>query len=601
MYDLADTHPNPQLARPGWHDLTGEWQFAFDPDDLGRDQHWEGGTGPFDRAITVPFPPEASASQIDDPGPHRVVWYRREVDLSTVNLQPDQRLLLRFGAVDYCADVWVNGIHVVFHEGGHTPFHADITPVLGDGATTVVIVVRAEDDPEDLGQPRGKQDWQTPSHAIWYRRTTGIWQPVWLEVVGRCHITDIHWRPDAGSLALGATFTVTPPPRSPLTLDVELSLNGRTITNDRLSVIGSSGSGTWQVAEPGHPDSRRDILWSPDHPNLIEATLTLRDGDTVLDTVHSYAGLRSVGTDSQAFLLNGFPVYLRMVLEQGFWPESHLAAPSPDAIRREVELIRELGFNAARIHQKVEDPRFLAWCDRLGLLIWGEMANAFTWNDDAVSRVTREWTDVVLRDRSHPSIIAWVPINESWGVPSLTTDLAQRHWQESLWHLTHALDGSRPVISNDGWEHTTSDIVTIHDYTTSGEVIAERYGTGEPLATTLRQNRPAQHILQLDPDANQDRPVMITEYGGISYAPKQGERWFGYGTVSSADDYIAKVRELTGAIWACAGISGYCYTQFTDTEQETNGLLTEDRQPKLPIETLREIFGGRSQLLSEHR
>ncbi len=592
MYDPADTHPTPQFARPSWYDLTGEWRFAFDSDDIGRDRHWEADAHPFDQTITVPFPPESSASGIGDAGPHRVVWYRREVDLSTLGRETDQRLLLHFGAVDYRADVWVNGAHVVFHEGGHTPFQADITPALTDGPTTAVIVVRAEDDPDDLAQPRGKQDWQTPSHGIWYRRTTGIWQPVWLEVVGRHHIADIPWRPEAHSLTLGATITVAPPPQSPLTLHVQLSPNGTTLADDRISVTRSSRAASWQIGEPGHPGSRRDLLWSPEHPNLIEATVSLLDGDTVLDTVQSYAGLRSASTDAQSFLLNAFPVYLRMVLEQGFWPESHLAAPSSEAIKREVELIRELGFNVARIHQKVEDPRFLAWCDRLGLMVWGEMANAFIWDDRAVSRVTREWSDVVLRDRSHPSIIAWVPINESWGVPGLPSDAAQRHWQESLWHLTHALDGSRPVISNDGWEHTTSDILTIHDYTTSGEMIRETYGAGEKLATTLRANRPNRRMLQLDRDANREAPVMITEYGGISYAPRQGERWFGYGTVSSEDEYIAKVRELTEAIRACAGVSGYCYTQLTDTEQETNGLLSEDRQPKLPIETLREIFGG---------
>ncbi len=593
MYDLADKHPNPQFARANWHDLTGEWQFAFDPDDIGRDRHWESDAAAFDRAITAPFPPESSASGIDDPGPHRVVWYRREVDLDSLARQDDQRLLLHFGAVDYRADVWVNGVHVAWHEGGHTPFQADITPALTVGATTAVIVVRAEDDPDDLGQPRGKQDWETPSHAIWYRRTTGIWQPVWLEVVGRHRIADIHWRPEAQSLTLGATVTIDPSPRSPLTLHITLSLNGTTLADDRLRVNGTTNVAKWRIGEPGHPGSRRELLWSPEHPNLIEATVRLLDGDTVLDTVYSYAGLRSVGTDSQSFLLNAFPVYLRMVLEQGFWPESHLAAPSAEAIRREVELIRELGFNTARIHQKVEDPRFLAWCDRLGLMVWGEMANAFTWNDRAVSRVTREWTDVVLRDRSHPSIIAWAPLNESWGVPGLPSDPAQRHWQETLWNLTHALDGSRPVISNDGWEQTTTDIRTIHDYTTEGSVIDARYGSADRLATTLRQVRPAHRTLQLNPDANLDTPVMITEYGGISYAPKEGERWYGYGTVSSADDYIAKVRELTEAIRACAGISGYCYTQFTDTEQETNGLLTEDREPKLPIETLQDIFGPR--------
>jgi len=445
MYDLADTHPTPQFARPAWQDLTGEWQFAFDPDDRGRDSHWERETKPFDRAITVPFPPESEASGIGDPDPHRVVWYRREVDISSLDRRDEQRPRLHFGAVDYRADVWVNGNHVAFHEGGHTPFQVDITPALAIDSTTAVIVVRAEDDPEDLGQPRGKQDWQTPSHGIWYRRTTGIWQPVWLDVVGQHHLADVHWQPDAHTLSLGATFTISPPARSPLTLRVELSLNGETLADDRISVTGETTTSRWQVGEPGHPGSRNTVLWSPGNPNLIEATLTLLDGDTVLDTVQSYAGLRSVGADHQSFLLNAFPCYLRSVLEQGFWPESHLAAPSPEAIRREVELILVLGFNHARIHQKVEDPRFLAWCDRLGLMVWGEMANAFTWSDRAVSRVTKEWTDVVLRDRNHPSIVGWVPINESWGVPALPSEPAQRHWQESLWHLTHALDGSRPV------------------------------------------------------------------------------------------------------------------------------------------------------------
>lgn len=591
MYELADTHPNPQFARPDWHDLTGEWQFAFDPQDAGRDAHWETDGSPFDRTITVPFPPESAASGIDDPSPHKIVWYRRDLDRSNIQLEPDQRLILHFGAVDYRADVWVNGTHVAFHEGGHTPFHADVTHALDAGTDAATIVVRAEDDPEDLAQPRGKQDWQTPSHGIWYRRTTGIWQPVWLEVVGRYRIANIHWQPDAASLSLGATTTVTPIPDSPLTLRIELSLNGTVLADDRLSFTGTSHSTGWQLGAPGKPDTRQQLLWSPDRPNLIEATLTLLDGDTVLDTVQSYTGLRSTSVDNHAFLLNGFPYYLRMVLEQGFWPESHLAAPSADALKREVELIKELGFNSARIHQKIEDPRFLAWCDRLGLIVWGEMANAFTWSDLAVTRTTREWTDAVVRDRNHPSIVAWVPINESWSVPALPSDSSQRHWQESLWHLTHALDGSRPVISNDGWEHTTSNILTIHDYNADGSVLEKKYGGVEDLAWTLEINRPNRRLLQLDPEANLDRPVMITEYGGISYAPRAGERWSGYATVTTEEDYIAKVRELTEAIRACPGVSGYCYTQFTDTEQETNGLLTEDRKPKLPIETIRDIFG----------
>ena len=588
MYTLADTHPTPQFARPRWQDLTGEWQFAFDPDDVGRDTHWESNTTPFDRTINVPFPPESSASGIGDPSPHPVVWYRRPVNLEGLPREDNERLLLRFGAVDYRADVWVNGTHVVFHEGGHTPFHADITHAL-DG-DTAIIVVRAEDDPADLGQPQGKQDWQTPSHGIWYRRTSGIWQPVWLEVTGGYRISDIHWKPDADSLSLQAVTSITPAPSSPLTLHAELTLNGEAVADDWYTLSDSRYTSKWQLGTPGNPETRRSLLWSPDHPNLIEAKLSLLDGETVLDMIYSYAGLRSLDVDANGLILNRFPIYLRMVLEQGFWPESHLAAPSAEAIRREVELIQALGFNAARIHQKIEDPRFLSWCDRLGLLVWGEMANAFAWNEGAVARVTREWTDAVLRDRNHPAIVAWVPINESWGVPALSVDACQRHWQESMWHLSHALDGSRPVISNDGWEHTTSDILTIHDYTDSGEVIQQKYDA-DGIAATLERNRPNRRILQLTPGTNVGRPVMLTEYGGISYAPEAGERWYGYGTVRTEAEYIAKVRELTEALRACPDVTGFCYTQLTDTDQETNGLLTADREPKLPIESLHDIFG----------
>ncbi len=492
MYDLADTHPTPQFARPRWLDLTGEWQFAFDPDDTGRDAHWETDAAHFDRTITVPFPPESEASGIGDTGPHRVVWYRREVDLSSLPREDGERLHLRFGAVDYRADVWVNGTHVAFHEGGHTPFQADVTHALGDGTAT--IVVRAEDDHADLGQPRGKQDWQTPSHGIWYRRTTGIWQPVWLEATGANRIADVHWQPDMTARALGAAIRLSSRPAQPLTLRVELSLHDEVIADDRLTINTDTHEARWNVARPGDWEARR-LLWSPESPNLIEAKLTLLDGDTVLDTLHSYAGIRSTSVDGGKFLLNDRPLYLRSVLEQGFWPESHLAAPSPEAIRREVELIKELGFNAARLHQKIEDPRFLSWCDRLGLIVWGEMANAFLWSDTAAIRATREWTDAVMRDRSHPAIVAWVPINESWGVPGIAQSSVQRHWQESMWHLTHALDASRPVISNDGWEHTTTDIVTIHDYTTSGDVIRGRYGDAASLGgdTEDREAGPPPH------------------------------------------------------------------------------------------------------------
>ncbi|MGI8642935.1 MAG: glycoside hydrolase family 2 TIM barrel-domain containing protein [Thermomicrobiales bacterium] len=314
---------------------------------------------------------------------------------------------------------------------------------------------------------------------------------------------------------------------------------------------------------------------------MIDATIELLDGDTPIDTVTSYAGLRSVGVADGRFLLNGRPTFLRLALEQGYWPESHLAAPSVEAMRREVELTKSLGFNGIRIHQKVEDPRFLYWCDRLGLLVWGEMANAYVFSTGAIERFAREWLDVVRRDYSHPCIVTWVPFNESWGVPNAGHEPAQQDAIRALYYLTKSLDPTRPVIGNDGWEHPVSDIWGVHDYAFDAETLTERYGTAAAVEHTLRHNQPASRRILLSEASRGDAPVMITEFGGISLAPKSGERWHGYGTVHSAADYFARYKGLIDAILDAPTIAGFCYTQLTDTEQETNGLLTEDRQPKL--------------------
>jgi hypothetical protein len=288
-----------------------------------------------------------------------------------------------------------------------------------------------------------------------------------------------------------------------------------------------------------------------------------------------------------------------MVLEQGYWAESHLAAPSAEALRKEVELTKELGFNGARVHQKVEDPRYLYWCDRLGLLVWGEMANAFVFSHLAVERFTREWLDVVRRDYSHPCIVAWVPINESWGVPALGRDPAQRHYIQALYHLTRALDATRPVIGNEGWEHLAADIWGLHDYSSEPDGIRERYGSAEAIARTLAGDIPTPgHFIFALPGAERgEAAVMITEFGGIGFVPNPGERWHGYDTVRTTEAYLARYGELVRAVLDCPNIVGFCYTQLTDTAQETNGLLTEDRRHKLDPAAVRAITAAPSRAL----
>ena len=587
--DPVITHPRPLLRRP-WTDLSGPWGFAHDDADRGRSAGWADGTGPFDRTIQVPFPPESPASGIGDDGFHPVVWYRRPFDCRPA---ADARVLLHLGAVDYRASVWVNGRLVAEHEGGHTPFSADITEALrGDGEQ--LLVIRAEDLPHDLSQPRGKQDWRREPHAIWYRRTTGIWQPVWWEEIGPHHLESVHWvgDPVAGTVALAVRVApALDPSATPLRLRVRASLRGEPLLEDVYQVRDGEVRRELRLSQGRLGLVSEEVIWTPEHPNLIDAVLDLLDDDgQVVDRVHSYTALRSVHAGDGRFQLNGKPYFLRLVLEQGYWPESHLAAPSEDALRREVELVKELGFNGVRLHQRTADPRFLAWCDRLGLLVWAEMPSAYEFSELTSQRLVREWLEMVERDRSHPSVIAWVPFNESWGVPSLPTAAPQRHLVQALYHLTKALDPTRPVVGNDGWEQVVSDILTVHDYSAHGQTLRERYGTSDAVEATLRDVQPGYHAVLL-PDLPLGRqPVMVTEFGGITLASAaRGEVWNGYSAAADVDAFLQRYAALVDALLDSPSVTGFCYTQLTDTVQEQNGLLTEHREAKVPVDRVRAV------------
>jgi beta-galactosidase/beta-glucuronidase len=585
-----ELHPCPQLRRERWIDLCGPWGFAFDDADRGLIERWFEQAEPFDREIRVPFPPESELSGIHETGFHRVVWYRREIKVEEADRK--NRLLLHFGAVDYKATVWVNGRMAVEHEGGQTPFSAEISSLLVPGEAQV-IVLRAEDEPRDLQQPRGKQYWEEYPGYIWYHRTTGIWQPVWLEPVPQVAITEIRWTPDVDRFGAGLVLRLdrTPPEGwrvrvqlkgdrpTRILLDDTCLLSGRELRRDLLLDINDAAV-----------RRRRTLLWSPEHPNLLEATIELIDAKgTVVDRVESYFGLRRIEARDGRFIINGIPVFLRLVLAQNYWPDSLLAAPDANALKREVELAQSLGFNGIRIHQKIEDPRFLYWCDKLGMLVWGEAANAYVYSDRAAEMLTREWLEAVRRDYSHPSIITWVPLNESWGVPDLDRSAQQRDFVRALYHLTKAVDPTRPVISNDGWQHAIGDVFGVHDYAPTGEMLRERYADRATIARTFREVRPHHHPLLGEGVEVEDEPIVISEFGGLGFVPQSSEDWFGYGQFASADDLLARYEELVDALLASTALAGFCYTQLTDTAQETNGLLTVNREPKFDIERVRAI------------
>ncbi|MDM0032151.1 glycoside hydrolase family 2 TIM barrel-domain containing protein [Variovorax sp. J22P271] len=588
-------YPRPQLVRESWIPLDGPWRFRFDDE---RSFLTPADITDWPNEIEVPYPPESDASGIGDRGFHSVCWYQRDVELA-----PDHgRVLLRFGAVDYAARVWVNGHLACTHEGGHTPFFADITHLL-DPAGLQRITLRAEDDPHSLTQPRGKQDWQAVPHAIWYPRTTGIWQMVWLERVGRTYMDKIRWTPKVEGYAIYFEARIAGDVADGLAIEVELRHESRLLASDRYQVVDGEVDRSIVLSDPGIDDFRNELLWTPERPTLLDAVVRLTQSGKVIDSFTSYTALRSVHIVRDRFMLNGRPYLLRMVLDQGYWPDTLLAAPNDDALRRDVELAKAMGFNGVRKHQKIEDPRYLYWADTLGLMVWEEMPSAYRFTRTAIKRTVREWTEAIDRDYSHPCVIVWVPFNESWGVPDLTSIGVQRHAVQALYHLTKTLDATRPVIGNDGWEASATDIVGIHDYDANVEHLRERYGGETAPEGLFAQRRPAGRVLTLDDHPHQGQPVMLTEFGGIAFKSQQPgaapdalpvsmpvghdtKKVWGYSVADSAQELAALYETLLQTVVHAQLFSGFCYTQFSDTFQEANGLLNADRSPKVPLERI---------------
>ncbi|TFW34676.1 glycoside hydrolase family 2 protein [Massilia horti] len=575
-------YPRPQLVRDRWLNLNGKWRFRFDDNLECRMPH--GVTG-WTHEINVPFAPETTLSGVGDTGFHRYCWYERDFQLP-----PDGgRTILHFGAVDYAARVWVNGHLVAEHEGGHTPFAADISHALRpDGRQTLTVFV--EDDPFDLAKPRGKQDWLLEPHSIWYPRTTGIWQTVWVEQVPRTFIQSLRWTPIFETFEIGCEVFAAGDVKEDMFVEVKIWHGEQLLADDHYKVLAGEANRKIALSDPGIDDSRNALLWSPERPTLLDAEVTLHYGDRVVDRVRSYTALRSISINRDRIMLNGRPYPLRLVLDQGYWPESFMTAPSDEHLKRDVELAKAMGFNGVRKHQKIEDPRYMYWADHLGLLVWEEMPSPYRFSPRAITRIVREWTEALARDYSHPCIVVLVPFNESWGVPNLTLIQAHRNAVEALYHLTRTLDATRPVIGNDGWEASATDILGIHDYDCDPEKLKARYEVNDPVRTLFDQRRPGGRILTLDGFPHRGQPIVLTEFGGIAYDPSQpphpdAHTW-GYSRAQTAESFLALYRSLLKVVNETFMFSGFCYTQFADTFQEANGLLNADRTPKLPLEEI---------------
>src|SRR6185436_10927222 len=449
-------YPRPQFARSLWFNLNGEWEFAFDDANDGIQAGWQDGrTLPL--RIIVPFAYQTKLSGINDKTVHEVVWYARTFELPAEFCRRD--LLLNVGAVDYACTVWVNGHEVGHNRGGHVPFQFDIAPYVQTGPNRLTVRV---EDRQDPAQPRGKQSHTGMPQEIDYYCTTGIWQTVWLEPVPSIRIEEIRMSLHAKTNLLEITVFLHAP-SAPWRIEVEVLEEGKRIalSEDQTEVA----TGRLVVTIPYAK------LWSPEHPNLYDLQIRLYDGDKLLDEVGSYVGMRSLELREGKFLLNGVPTYLKMVLDQGYWPEGYLTAPSDEALQTDIGWIKMFGFNGVRKHQKIEDPRWLYWCDRLGLMVWEEMPNAREWSAKAEDLLSAEWQTAVRRDYNHPCIITWVPVNESMGFPGLNQEHAGQYaFIERMVSVTRRHDTTRPVIDNDGWEHTDiTDICAIHDYTPTAD------------------------------------------------------------------------------------------------------------------------------------
>ena len=568
-------YPRPQFVRSEWLNLNGWWQFRIDDQNIGMEQHWFTRTD-FPARILVPFSLESKLSGIGDDGFHPCVWYHRS--FTVPNAWSQKRILLNFGAVDYRAIVWINGIVSASHEGGHTPFSCDITGALVAGSN--MIVVRAEDPPTDRYIPRGKQHWDATPASIFYARTTGIWQSVWLEPVAPSHIDSVRITPEIeGNVSVSAKISSPGPSQI-----VSISIHDQGVTQASAMSLadGPRAVVSAYVSEPR--------LWSPDQPFLYGLRIELHGPEGLLDAVDSYFGIRTVTTQEGKVLLNGTPVYLKTVLDQGYWPESNLTPPSDEAIQADIRSAKEFGFNGVRKHQKVEDPRFLYWADKMGLLVAAEMANAYLFNEEAVARMTREWIEVVSRDYNHPSIIIWTPVNESWGVPNLADSRQQAHLK-ALYYLTKSLDSTRLVVDNDGWEHTeVTDLFAIHDYSRTGPEFEARFRNASQGLPT-----PFQGKLFLAPGYHYNgSPILLWEFGGIGYVMPQdiakvpGNSWGYSGVGGDQTAAMSRLRGLYESIARLRQISGICYTQLYDVEQEVNGLMTYDRRIKFDPQAIRE-------------
>lgn len=567
---LRAEHPNPQFERKNWENLNGVWEFEIDKSVSGKDRKLYEAES-LSGKITVPFCPESVLSGIGDTDFLNSVWYKRTVNIK----DKEKRIILHIGACDYFATVYINGHKAGEHLGGYTSFSFDITDLVNIGENTVII--NAEDDTRTGRQPRGKQSSLYYSHHCDYTRITGIWQTVWIEYVPEVHIKKVKYYPDAVNSKVNIKALVS----GSAELTVVAYYEGREVGRAACKNCGENADATLYLEETH--------LWEPGEGRLYDLKLIYGE-----DEVTSYFGLRSVQLDGMKFMLNGKSVFQRTVLDQGYYPDGLYTAPSEAAMINDIQISLDMGFNGARLHQKVFEPRFLYHCDKMGYMVWGEYANWGLDHSDhaALAIFLREWEEAIERDFNHPAIIGWCPFNETW-------DVDGRKQRDEIIELTYKttklLDTTRPCIDTSGNFHVITDIYDFHDYEQDVDNFKERFDRimteGVVVDQTEREDRwrGKQHY--------GGEALFASEYGGIRWVEDNGVNGWGYGNApKTKEEFIKRYEGLTNALLDNYKIFGFCYTQLYDIEQEVNGLYTYSRKAKFNPEIIKKINSRKAKI-----
>ena len=561
-------HPRPDLCRENWLTLNGEWQFEIDKAADGESRGLTYGKD-LNSKITVPFCPESKLSGLGLGNSEKLkdVWYRRTFELPPA--MQGKRVRIHFGGVDYKTWVYINGQLAGSHVGESAAFTFDITKLLKDGTNEVV--VKVFDDMWSGLQPRGKQ---TPdnSNGCIYTRTTGIWQSVWLEAVGSTFVENISVVPDPDNSRVLITAKINGQDKD-LKLTAEAFFDGKLVGSD-------SAAGPWQNTLVLNLNTKK--LWEPGSPFLYDLKITLSSGTTTIDTLKSYFGLRKLTIDGRKILINGKPFFQRLILDQGFYPEGLWTAPSDAALKKDIEMSLACGYNGARLHQKVFEPRFLYWADKLGYMVWGEYPDwGYEFHPEGNAACVNEWIEILLRDRNHPAIVGWCPFNEE--------DQRAKELSQMIWNVTKAVDPTRPALETSGWTHTlpNPEVLDGHDYEASPGVLRNRW-LERLSATTEDLPAPPRYGKRPAPTPSRIIPYMVSEIGGVAWAVEAG---WGYGeTAKKLEEFYTRYQGTIDAMLDNPHLFGFCYTQLTDVEQERNGLYFYDtRKPKFDVARLHAI------------